>query len=50
MRIYLSTYLEKEYPAVYLDLTNALDETGVEHLLLPYSNEVWARDYICLSI
>ncbi len=48
--IYLSHLLATDYPIVYQELCKALDESGVEHFFLPYSEEVWARDYMPVHI
>lgn len=49
-KIYISSFLETDYPIVYNELCKALNESDVEYIFLPYSKEVWARDYMPVHI
>lgn len=44
--IYISKWLEKNYKVVYDQLSTALLEVNSSPKVLPYSNEVWCRDYM----
>jgi peptidyl-arginine deiminase subfamily len=48
--IYLSKHLQTEYSVVYKELCKVLDENGVNHSLLPYSNDIWARDFMPVHV
>lgn len=48
--IYISEHLPTDYPIVYKQLSNALVESTVELAFLPYSKEVWARDFMPVHI
>jgi len=44
--IYISTLLQTSYPIVYQQLTEAFNECGTKYAILPYSEQVWAREYM----
>ena len=48
--IYISEWLEKDYKAVYDQLIIALADLRISPIVLPYSNEVWCRDYMPVHI
>lgn len=48
--LYLSKHLQTEYSVVYKELCKVLDESGVNHSLLPYSNDIWARDFMPIHV
>lgn len=48
--IYISKWLEKNYKVVYDQLSTALLEVNSSPKVLPYSNEVWCRDYMPVHI
>lgn len=48
--IYLSQWLKADYRSVYDALCNALNESHTNHALLPYSQEIWCRDYMPVHI
>ena len=43
--VYLSVLLPECAPVTYANLISALDKHGVEHRLIPNTNDVWCRDY-----
>lgn len=48
--IYLSHHLQTGYTVVYEKLCKALEKSGVNHYLLPYSNDIWARDFMPVHV
>ena len=48
--IYLSHHLQTGYTVVYEELCKALEKSGVNHYLLPYSNDIWARDFMPVHV
>ena len=48
--IYISNWLEKDYKDVYNQLLKVLSEFGLTPKTLPYSKEVWCRDYMPIHI
>lgn len=48
--IYISEWLEKDYKVVYDQLIIALADLRISPIVLPYSNEVWCRDYMPVHI
>ncbi len=48
--IYISEWLEKDYKVVYDQLSKALADLLITPKILPYSNEVWCRDYMPVHI
>lgn len=48
--IYISDWLEKDYKDVYNQLHKVLSEFGITPKTLPYSEEVWCRDYMPIHI
>ena len=48
--IYISEWLEKDYKVVYDQLIMALADLRISPIVLPYSNEVWCRDYMPVHI
>lgn len=48
--IYISEWLEKDYKSVYDQLLTVLLEMNISPKVLPYSNEVWCRDYMPVYI
>lgn len=48
--IYLSHHLQTGYTVVYEELCKALEKSGVNHYLLPYSNYIWARDFMPVHV
>lgn len=48
--IYISEWLEKDYNVVYNQLFKALAELRITPKILPYSQEVWCRDYMPMYI
>lgn len=48
--IYISEWLEKDYKVVYDQLLYALVALQITPQTLPYSNEVWCRDYMPIHI
>ena len=48
--IYISEWLEKDYRIVYNQLVSTLIQLNISPKILPYSNEVWCRDYMPIHI
>ena len=48
--IYISEWLEKDYKDVYNQLLRVLAEFDITPKTLPYSEEVWCRDYMPIHI
>ena len=48
--VYFSALLEKLAPVTYANLIAALDKHGVEHRVLPNTNDVWCRDYMPIQV
>ena len=48
--IYISEWLEKDYKDVYNQLLRVLAEFDITPKTLPYSKEVWCRDYMPIHI
>ena len=48
--IYISEWLEKDYKVVYNQLRDALMSLQIPLNTLPYSKEVWCRDYMPVYI
>ena len=48
--IYISEWLEKDYKVVYNQLSKTLADLLITPKILPYSNEVWCRDYMPVHI
>lgn len=48
--IYISEWLEKDYKVVYDQLIVALADLRITPKILPYSQEVWCRDYMPVHI
>lgn len=48
--IYISEWLEKDYKVVYAQLCSVLAELQITPKTLPYSNEVWCRDYMPVHV
>ena len=48
--VYFSALLQKRAPVTYANLISALDKHGVEHRLIPHTNDVWCRDYMPIQV
>ena len=48
--IFISEWLEKSYKPVYEQLIEVLAELNIKPETLPYSNDVWCRDYMPVHI
>lgn len=48
--IFVSEFLATDYPDIYKQLSDALYDSSTPLALLPYSKEVWARDYMPIHI
>lgn len=48
--IYISEWLEKDYKVVYNQLKGALSSLQISIEVLPYSKDVWCRDYMPVYI
>lgn len=48
--IYISEWLKKDYKVVYAQLSSVLAELQITPQTLPYSNEVWCRDYMPVHV
>jgi agmatine/peptidylarginine deiminase len=48
--IYISEWLERDYKVVYDQLFKALADLQIRFKILPYSQEVWCRDYMPVYI
>lgn len=48
--IYISEWLKKDYKVVYDQLSFVLAELQITPQTLPYSNEVWCRDYMPIHV
>ena len=48
--VYFSALLQKRAPVTYANLISALDKHGVEHRLIPDTNDVWCRDYMPIQV
>ena len=44
--VFLSPWVKQDFPVFYARLTALLDEHGVWHQLLPYTNDYWCRDFM----
>ena len=49
-KIYLSEWLQKDFTDVYGALCVILDRCGAPYGLLPYSKDIWCRDYMPVHI
>ena len=49
-KIYLSEWLQKDFTDVYGTLCGILDRCGAPYGLLPYSKDIWCRDYMPVHI
>ena len=43
--IYFSALLKDLAPLTYANLISALDRYGIEHRLIPNTNDMWCRSY-----
>ena len=48
--VYFSALLQGRAPVTYANLIAALDKYGVEHRLIPNTNDVWCRDYMPIQV
>ena len=48
--VYFSALLQGRAPVTYANLIAALDKHGIEHSLLPNTNDVWCRDYMPVQV
>ena len=48
--IFISEWLKKSYPLVHDSLCHAFDECKVSFQMLPYSNDIWCRDFMPVHI
>lgn len=44
--VYFSSWLEKEYPKIYIDLVTVLKKNNVAYDIIPCTNDIWCRDYM----
>lgn len=50
MYVYFSSWLEKEYPKIYIDLITVLKKNNVAYDIIPCTNDIWCRDYMPVQI
>ena len=48
--VYFSALLQRRAPVTYANLISALDKYGVEHRMIPNTNDVWCRDYMPVQV
>ena len=48
--VYFSSWLEKEYPKIYIDLVTVLKKNNVAYDIIPCTNDIWCRDYMPVQI
>ena len=48
--VYFSALLQGRAPVTYANLIAALDKHGVEHRMIPNTNDVWCRDYMPVQV
>ena len=48
--VYFSALLQERAPVTYINLISIFDGYGVEHHLMPNTNDVWCRDYMPIQV